>query len=151
MKYIVLGLGLTFAASSAFAMGHASGDAAAGEKVFGKCASCHTIANDAGEVLAGSGRRTGPNLYGVVGRQAGSADGFRGYSSDLIAAGEAGLVWDEETFVANVQNPSGFLREVTGNNRARSKMAFQLRGSSAAEDATNVWAFIASLSPEPSE
>ena len=41
-------------------------DVAAGEAVFAKCKSCHTID-------AGGANGTGPNLYGVVGRKPGSA------------------------------------------------------------------------------
>ena len=54
----------------------AGGDAAAGERGFKKCKSCHMIVSDAGDTIV-KGGKTGPNLYGVAGRQAGSVDGFR--------------------------------------------------------------------------
>ncbi|MFD1883453.1 c-type cytochrome [Paracoccus pacificus] len=50
-----------------FATVFAAADAAAGEKVFGKCKACHKI--DGGDA-------TGPHLNGVVGRQVGSIAGF---------------------------------------------------------------------------
>lgn len=128
----------------AFAAEHASGDADAGEGVFRQCQACHVVQNDEGETLAGRNARTGPNLYGLPGREAGSTD-FR-YGDGMKEAGEKGLVWDEENFVQYVQDPTGFLREFTGDDRARGKMAFKLRNE---DDAVNVWAYIASLSPAP--
>ena len=133
------------AATSAFADGHgASGDAAAGERVFNQCVACHVVANDAGETLAGRNGRTGPNLYGVAGSPAASVEDFR-YSPSITAAGEAGVVWTEEAFVAYVQDPTAFLKEATGDNRARSAMAFRARGE---EDAKNVYAYLASLAAQ---
>jgi cytochrome c len=57
-----------------------------------------------------------------------------------------GLAWDEETFVAYVQNPNEFLRSYTGDNRARGNMAFRVRNEA---DARNLWAYITSLAPAP--
>lgn len=119
-------------------------DAENGATVFQRqCQNCHNVVDDAGEVLAGRpNMRTGPNLYGVVGRQAGVVDGFR-YGADLVAAGaEAGLVWSEETLIAYVQDPRSFLKETTGNNRARSQMAFQVRSET---DAADVAAYLATF------
>lgn len=102
----------------------AAGDAANGEKEFGKCKACHMIVSDSGtEIVKGS--RTGPNLYGVIGRPAGSAD-FR-YSPSLAAAGAKGLVWDAESLDAYSKDPTAFLREYLGDSKARSTMTFKLR------------------------
>ncbi len=61
---------LSFAAlaltAPAFAQ-DASGDAAAGEKVFAKCQTCHVIADADGTVLGGKNAKVGPNLYGLPG------------------------------------------------------------------------------------
>ena len=100
----------------------AAGDADKGKSVFGKCKSCHTIAAPDGEVFV-KGGRTGPNLYGVVGRTAGTAD-FR-FSKALVGAGENGLVWDEAQIAAFVLDPRGFLKELGGDNKT--KMTFKLR------------------------
>jgi len=128
----------------AWADGHATGDAAAGEAVFRQCISCHVVVNDAGETLAGRNARTGPNLYAIAGRTAGSVEGFR-YSPSLSAANEAGLVWDEAAFVAYVQDPTGYLREALDDSSARGAMAFRVRSE---EDALNLFAYIDSLTAE---
>jgi cytochrome c len=123
-------------AAPAFAQ---EGDAAAGEAAFSQCATCHAIVDDAGTLIAGRANvRTGPNLYGVVGRQAGSLEGFR-YRPDIVAAGEGGLVWDAEKITAYLQDPGGFLTETLGKN-ARSGMAYQVRDPA---EAANIAAFLA--------
>ena len=120
-----------------------SGDAAAGERVFNQCQACHVVKNDEGETLAGRAGRTGPNLYGLEGRTAGSVEGFR-YSSSMVEAGEAGLDWNEEDFVAYVQDPTGFLRETLDNRRARGKMAYKVRDE---QEAVDLYAYMVSLAP----
>lgn len=117
------------------------GDAEAGEREFNKCKSCHMIVADDGTEIVRGGR-TGPNLYGIIGRQAGTVEDFR-YGDSLVAAGEAGLEWNEETFVAYVQDPKGFLAEYLDDSSARSKMSFRLR--SGMED---VYAYLVSVGPE---
>ena len=109
----------------AFADGHSAGDAEAGAKLFKKCKSCHMIASDDGEVLA-KGGKSGPNLYGMIGRTAGSVDGFK-YSKDLVAAGEAGLIWDEILLAEWVKDPKAFLRDTLDDPKAKSKMSFKLK------------------------
>ena len=54
----------------------AEGDAAKGEKGFKKCKSCHMVVSDSGETIV-KGGKTGPNLWGVAGRPAGSYEGFK--------------------------------------------------------------------------
>ena len=120
----------------------AEGDAAAGEQAFTQCQACHIVADADGEVLAGRNSRTGPNLYGMIGRQAGSVEDFR-YGNSLVEAGEEGLIWDEETFVAYVQDPNGFLQEYLDNRRARGQMSFRVRGEDTARD---LYAFLATFS-----
>jgi cytochrome c len=100
-----------------------AGDPAVGEAEFRQCRSCHMVVSPAGETFQRGGR-VGPNLFGVAGRRAGTADGFR-YSPALVAAGQAGLVWTEEAFVAYVADPTGFMRRHTGDSSIRSPMNFQ--------------------------
>ena len=116
-------------------------DAAAGEKEFNKCKSCHMIVADDGTEIV-KGGRTGPNLYNIIGRKAATVADFR-YGDSIVAAGEAGLVWNEETFVAYVQDPKGFLAEYLGDSGARSKMSYRLR--SGMED---VYAYLVTVSPD---
>lgn len=113
----------------------AAGDAAKGEKDFKKCKSCHTIAN--GDDVIVKGGKTGPNLYGVVGRQMGSTD-FK-YDKDLVALGESGMVWTEELITEFVADPTAFLRTHSDNGSARSKMTFKLKKGE------NVAAYLASV------
>lgn len=137
-------LALSSLAAPAFADGHtvASGDAAAGEKAFRQCQSCHVVQDADGNTLAGRAAKTGPNLYGIAGATAGKVEGF-GYSDGHVAAGDAGLVFDEASFVAYVQDPTAKIREVSGDSSARSKMSFRVRKE---EDAVNLYAYIKSLS-----
>ncbi|KEJ88133.1 c-type cytochrome [Sulfitobacter donghicola] len=140
--FSVTALGLALLAAPAFADGHASGDAEAGKKVFNKCKSCHTIADAEGNTIV-KGGRTGPNLYGILGRAAGSAD-FK-FGKSIVKAGEEGLVWNEETFTGYVTDPKKFLKEVTGDDRAKSKMSFKLKKEA---EMANVWAYLVSVGPE---
>ncbi|MBU3258638.1 MULTISPECIES: cytochrome C [Roseovarius] len=96
----------------------AEGDAAAGEKEFRKCKSCHMIESPAGESIV-KGGRVGPNLYGIIGRTAGTVEDFR-YGEALAAKGEEGLVWDQENIVEYMKDPAEFIG-------GRSKMTFKLR------------------------
>ena len=135
-------LGMALLSAPAFADGHASGDAEAGEKVFNKCKACHMIQDADGNDIV-KGGRTGPNLYGIYTRVAGSTD-FK-YGDSIVEAGEAGLEWNEEEFVKYVADPKKYLAEYTDNKRAKSKMSFKLRKE---DDAANVWAYLVSVGPE---
>ena len=55
----------------------AMGDLGHGEKVFKKCSACHQIAADGKNMI-------GPNLWGVIGRTAGSVSDYK-YSKAMIA------------------------------------------------------------------
>ncbi|MFN6007095.1 MAG: c-type cytochrome, partial [Paracoccaceae bacterium] len=95
--------------------------------------------------LAGKAGKTGPNLFGLPGRVAGSYPDFK-YGESIVAVGASGVTWNEADFVAYVADPAKFLKEKTGDKAAKTKMSFKLPKE---EDAKNVWAFIASLSPAP--
>jgi cytochrome c len=127
--------------TAASAQSQAPGDASAGQRSYLKCQTCHVVADDEGNILAGRPTPIGPNLYGMIGRPAASVDGFR-YSPSLTAAGEAGLVWNEETFVAYLLDPNGFVREYLDDSSARSTMPFRLQDS---QEARNLAAYLNSL------
>jgi cytochrome c len=69
-------------------------DAAAGEKVFAVCKACHQIGETAKNSL-------GPVLNGVIGRKAGSVEGYS-YSA---ANKDSGITWDEATFREYIKDP----------------------------------------------
>ena len=70
-----------------------------GERVARQCRTCHTFEE-------GESHRIGPNLWGVIGRVAGTAEGYR-YSR---AMSEAEFTWNEETLDPYLENPRRYLR-----------------------------------------
>lgn len=75
-----------------------AGDLENGRRQFALCRSCHTI-------VEGGPKLTGPNLYGVFGRKAGTKEGFA-YSD---AVKNADFVWDAQKLDAWLADPRGFL------------------------------------------
>jgi len=73
-----------------------------GAKVFKKCKACHKV----GE---GAKNSTGPILNGIFGASAGEVEGFK-YSKPMLAAGEDGLVWNEEALAAFLAKPRKFMK-----------------------------------------
>ncbi|NNF92997.1 MAG: cytochrome c family protein [Altererythrobacter sp.] len=71
---------------------------AAGERVFAKCAACHTVEQ-------GGANGIGPNLYAVMG--AGIGNHVPGYAYSDALAGVGGT-WNWETMDAWLKNPRGF-------------------------------------------
>jgi len=70
-----------------------------GRRVFARCRSCHTITE-------GGPNMTGPNLYGVFGRLAGSHPDYN-YST---AVKQAGFTWDGRRLDQWLENPRTFLK-----------------------------------------
>ncbi|WP_297779127.1 c-type cytochrome [uncultured Roseovarius sp.] len=130
--YAIFVLGFVGLAGPAFA-----GDVARGKALFKDCRACHSIIDET-ETPVVRGGRTGPNLYGVIGRHAGSVPGFH-YSTSMIAAGKSGLRWNEEDFVVYVRDATAYLRNYLDDANARGKMAYQLRDVQKARD---VWAYL---------
>ena len=118
-----------------------AGDIAKGEKIFKKCKSCHMIVDDSGRTIV-KGGRNGPNLYGILGRTAGSIDDFK-YGKSLATLGKSGFVWSEYEFVAYVANPKKYLVDKLDDKKARSKMSYKLKNEA---DALNIWAYLESVS-----
>lgn len=116
----------------------AEGDVAAGEKEYGKCKACHAIVATDGTTIV-KGGKTGSNLYGVIGRTAGTYDGFR-YSASMVQAGQKGLVWDAESLAAYAVDPTKFLQDYLGDSKAKGSMTFKLR-----KGGEDVAAYLASL------
>jgi cytochrome c len=134
MKFLIAAATLALA-TPAFA-----GDPVAGEDNFKKCKACHSITAPDGTVVQ-KGGKVGPNLWGVVGRQIGTLEGFT-YGAGTIAAGADGTVWDEAMVAAYVVDPAKWLQDKTGDTAAKSKMSFKLK--TGGED---IAAYLASLNP----
>lgn len=141
MKITPILAAATLFAAPAFADGHETGDAEAGAKEFNKCKSCHMIVNTETEEVIVKGGKTGPNLYGVIGRQAGVVEGFK-YGKSIVEAGEQGLVWDFDSFTTYVVDPRKFLQTTLDDKKARSKMAFKLR-----KGGDDIYAYLVSVGP----
>ena len=107
-----------------------TGDAEAGAKVFRKCAACHAVGEDAENKI-------GPALNGVVGRVAGTHEGFD-YSDAMVAAGEGGMTWTPEELDAFLLNPK---QHVPGT-----KMSFP--GLRKDEDRADVIAYLAGFAED---
>jgi cytochrome c len=125
MKVKVIGIAMVALAASVGAA--AAQDAAAGEKVFAKCKICHQV----GE---GAKNGVGPVLNGVVGRKAGSEEGYN-YST---ANKGSGLTWDDATLKQYLKNPRAM---VPGT-----KMIFP--GISSEKDIEDVIAYLKQFGPD---
>ena len=115
ISQLVLIFSLTLFGASALAE-----DVAKGEKVFKRCKACHYADKEK--------NKTGPYLVDVIGRKAGSIDGYK-YSK---AMRESQLVWDEATLTAYLKAPKKFLKGT--------KMAFA--GLKKEADIKNVIAYL---------
>ena len=133
-KLLIIATGAALALAN---VAFAKGDAEKGEKAFKKCKACHKIA-DGDEVLF-KGGKTGPNLFGIVGRPVAGED-FK-YGGSIAALGETGMVWTEELLAEYVADPKAFLQTHLDDDSAKSKMTFKLK--SGGED---VAAFLATFS-----
>ena len=77
----------------------AMGDIVTGEKVFKKCAACHSI-------VKGGKNNIGPALYNVVGRDVGAVDDYK-YSKALAAYGNA---WTFEELNGYLLKPAKWIK-----------------------------------------
>lgn len=102
-------------------------DPVAGEKAFAVCKACHQVGETAKNVI-------GPNLNGVVGRPAGTVEGFK--YSDAMA--NSGLTWDEATLTEYLKSPKA---KVPGT-----KMAFA--GIKDDSKIANVIAYLSQFGPD---
>ena len=104
------------------------GDLAHGEKVFKKCSACHMIAS-------GGKNMIGPNLWGVIGRTAGSISDYK-YSKAMVAYGKQ---WSFEEMNSYLIKPQAYVKGT--------KMAFA--GLRKEKDRASVILFMNSKSNSP--
>lgn len=109
----------------------ASGDVAAGEKVFAKCTACHTVAQ-------GGPNGIGPNLFGIMGKPIGQHVAGFAYSADL--SGHGGN-WSWENMDAWLKSPKAFA--------SGTKMTFA--GLSKPEDRANIMLYMESMGGAPAK
>lgn len=104
-----------------FADLYAVADAAAGERLYRACASCHKLEAGANAV--------GPYLHNVVGRDIGAAEGYS-YSEAMAGVGD---VWSPENLSAFLEAPATWL--------PGTKMSY--RGMREGADRANLIAYLA--------
>lgn len=109
----------------------AAADATAGAAAVKKCQSCHDFSE-------GGPNKTGPNLFGVVGRPIGSHEGYT-YSAGMEEHHAKGDVWSFENLNAFLTNPKGFT--------PGTKMSYS--GDKEAKDRANILAYLQTLSASP--
>jgi cytochrome c len=106
-------------------------DVAAGQQVSTKCASCHTFTN-------GGANGTGPNNWGVIGRQPGSKPGFA-YSTAMEDFGKKTPKWDYDHLYMFLAGPQNYIQGT--------KMSFV--GLKKPEDRINLIAWLRQQSSDP--
>ena len=92
-KLALSAIGMVLAVSSIAAAPAAN--VANGKALFGRCAACHTADK-------GGANGLGPNLYGIVGRKAGSKKDFS-YSA---AMRNSGIVWSNQKLDGYIAHPA---------------------------------------------
>jgi cytochrome c len=108
-----------------------AGDVAKGEKIFKKCSGCHNAKE-------GGKHKSGPNLWGVFGKSAASAEGFK-YSAWLKGAG---ITWNDEELKAWVSKKKP-KTAYFGKDVKKSKMIFS--GIKKEEKISDLVAYLKSL------
>ncbi|WP_127902000.1 c-type cytochrome [Solirhodobacter olei] len=124
----------------------AAGNVEKGQRIFLKCKACHAVVKPDGTKIVPGGI-LGPDLYGVIGRKAGTGTASNtgkpyNYDAGLKALEKTGLVWTQALLAEYVKNPTAFVRKKTGDSSARVKMTFMLSHGGA-----DVAAYLASLAP----
>lgn len=138
----VIAMGFLLSATGlASAQDAAAGDPVKGKQTFNQCMACHRIGPGAKALV-------GPPLTDVIGRKAGTYEGFA-YSNLMKAAGEAGLVWNAAEITEYLVNPSNYLKKyLTDHGKAdaatgASKMVYMLANE---DQRKNVVAYVATFS-----
>jgi cytochrome c len=106
----------------------AAGDAAKGKAAFAaKCAICH-------QAGLGANPFVGPELNGIVGRDAASVPNYTKYSDGLKKLRQSGFVWTEEDMDRWIADPKSTIPD--------SPMAVAFQGISDANERADIIAFL---------
>lgn len=109
----------------------ASADVVKGEKVFKKCAACHTVDD-------GGANKVGPNLWDIVNRPLGEYAGFN-YSSALVAFAAETPTWDYEALNKFLAKPKAYIKGT----------AMGFAGVKKEQERADLIAYLRSLAGEP--
>ena len=123
MRQLVLAA-MALAASAAAASAQ---DVAAGEQSFKKCLPCHSIG-------AGAKNKVGPELNGLDGRMAGTAEAFNYTEANKNSA----ITWSESTFKEYIKDPRA---KIPGT-----KMVFA--GIKNEQEVNDLWAYLKQFAPD---
>ena len=123
MRRLVIGAALA-TAMSGLALAK---DLENGKAVWNKCRACHQVGENASNLV-------GPVLNGLIGRKAGTVEGFS-YSE---ANKNSGIVWDDATFREYIKNPKAKI--------PNTKMVFV--GLSDPQDIEDLLAFLKQFGPD---
>lgn len=118
---VALALVVAVTSGSAFA----AGDAEKGKKAFKRCSACHSL--EAGK------NKVGPSLHNIIGRKAGTGEGYK-YSPVFAEAAEKGLDWQPDQLIAYLENPKKYLADFVGKDKVKSKMANKFKKLQLRED-----------------
>jgi len=111
----------------------ASADVAKGEKQIKACAACHSFEK-------GGKNKVGPNLYNIVNKPKGAADGYA-YSKALAAMAADGQKWDYQSLSEFFRKPKEYM--------PGTKMAYA--GIKKPEKRADLIMYLRSLSDSPAE
>ncbi|UXN06162.1 c-type cytochrome [Bartonella sp. HY761] len=111
----------------------ATGDIEHGRKLFGECGLCHIPAEN-------GPNRLGPNLWQIVGRPAGTVNGFN-YSSAMRQLGQSGAKWNYQSLDAFLSAPQRTLKGTI----------MTYKGMKDAQDRADLLLYLRSLSDNPQD
>jgi cytochrome c len=105
----------------------AEGDAAKGKTAYVKCAICHQIGPDAKTLV-------GPELNGIVGRQAAAVADYAMYSSGMKQLGAEGFVWSPQNIDKWIADPKAMIPD--------SPMSLTFQGIADARERADIIAYL---------
>ena len=127
MRRLVFGAAMVAAISTVTTTAAPAADVDNGKTIWNKCRACHQVGENAKNLV-------GPVLNGLIGRKAGTIEGYN-YSE---ANKNSGIVWDDATFREYIKNPKTKI--------PNTKMVFV--GLSDEKDIEDLLAFLKQFAPD---